>query len=86
MEKQLESIRVKIDKFPMKDVFNMDDISLFYRLQTDHSLATKQLEGRKQNKERLTVIICCNEDGSINTFMDYWKICKAILRQVCQHE
>ncbi|XP_027351220.1 uncharacterized protein LOC113862331 [Abrus precatorius] len=33
-------------------------------LQADHSLATKQLEGRKQDKERLTVVICCNEDGS----------------------
>lgn len=48
----------------MKDVFNMDETGLFYRLQADHSLATKQLEGKKQDKERLTVVICCNEDGS----------------------
>ncbi|KAH1256564.1 CENP-B 2 [Glycine max] len=33
-------------------------------LQADHSLATKQLERRKQDKERLMVVICCNEDGS----------------------
>src|SRR4051812_15986856 len=59
MEKKLESIRKKIDQFP-----NMDEIGLFYRLQTDHSLATKQLEGRKQDNERLTIVICCNEDGS----------------------
>ena len=58
------SIREKIDQFPMKDVFNMDETGLFYRLQADHSLATKQPEGRKQDKERLTVVICCNEDGS----------------------
>ena len=64
MEQKLVSIREKIDKFPMKDVFNMDETGLFYRLQADHSLATKQLEGRKQDKERLTVVICCNEDGS----------------------
>ena len=48
----------------MKDVFNMDETGLFYRLQADHSLATKQLERRKQDKERLMVVICCNEDGS----------------------
>ncbi|XP_022895306.1 CENP-B homolog protein 1-like [Olea europaea var. sylvestris] len=30
----------------------------------DHSLATKQLEGRKKDKERITVIVCCNGDGS----------------------
>ncbi|CAK8571898.1 unnamed protein product [Lathyrus sativus] len=64
MEQNLVSIREKIDQFPMKDVFNMDETGLFYRLQVDHSLATKQLEGRKQDKERLTVVICCNEDGS----------------------
>ena len=64
MEKKLKSIREKIDQFPMKDDFNMDETSLFYRLQANHSLATKQLEGRKHDKERLTIVICCNEDGS----------------------
>jgi hypothetical protein len=32
--------------------------------QADNSLASKQLEGRKQNKERITFAICCNGDGS----------------------
>jgi hypothetical protein len=32
--------------------------------QADNSLATKQLEGRKQNKEHLTLAVCCNVDGS----------------------
>ncbi len=31
--------------------------------QADNSLATKQLEGCKQNKERLTLAVCCNADG-----------------------
>jgi hypothetical protein len=31
--------------------------------QADNSLATKQLERRKQNKERLTLAMCCNADG-----------------------
>jgi len=64
MKQKLVSIWEKIDQFIMKDVFNMDETELFYRLQANHSLATKQLEGRKQDKERLTVVICCNEDGS----------------------
>jgi hypothetical protein len=29
----------------------------------DNSLATKQLEGRKQNKERLTPAVCYNANG-----------------------
>jgi hypothetical protein len=32
--------------------------------QADNSLATKQLEGRKQNKERFTLDVCCNADCS----------------------
>jgi len=32
--------------------------------QADNSLATKQLEGRKQNNECLTLAVCCNADGS----------------------
>ncbi|XP_060186554.1 CENP-B homolog protein 2-like [Lycium barbarum] len=64
IETKLESIREKRDQFLMKDVFNIDETGLFYKLQADHSLATKQLEERKQDKERLTVVICCNEDGS----------------------
>ncbi|XVF51243.1 hypothetical protein PTKIN_Ptkin04bG0168800 [Pterospermum kingtungense] len=64
MENNLKSIREKVDQFEMKDVFNMDETGLFFRLQVDHSLATKQLEGKKQDKERLTIVICYNEDGS----------------------
>ncbi|MBA0869831.1 hypothetical protein Goshw_003926 [Gossypium schwendimanii] len=37
----------------------MDEIGLFYRLQADHSLATKQLEGLKKEKERLTAVFDC---------------------------
>ena len=51
MEPKLVSIREKIDQLPMKDVFNMDETGLFYRLQVDHSLATKQLEGRKESSK-----------------------------------
>ncbi|XP_076944819.1 CENP-B homolog protein 2-like [Bidens hawaiensis] len=64
MEDKLKSIRDKVDQFEMKDIFNIDETGLFFRLQPDHSLATMQLEGKKQDKERQTVAICCNEDGS----------------------
>jgi hypothetical protein len=35
-----------------------------FQFQADNSLATKQLEGCKQNKERLTLALCCNGDSS----------------------
>ena len=42
----------------------MDETGLFYRLEADYSLATKQLEGRKKDKEQITIIVYCNGDGS----------------------
>lgn len=34
------------------------------RLEPDRTLATKRLSGRKKNKERLSIALCSNADGS----------------------
>ncbi|KAG8391682.1 hypothetical protein BUALT_Bualt01G0212700 [Buddleja alternifolia] len=60
----LPSIREELDKWAWKVIYNMDETGLFYRMQANNSFTTKQLEGRKQNKERITIVICCNGDGS----------------------
>ncbi|KAK0595401.1 hypothetical protein LWI29_006254 [Acer saccharum] len=64
IEIALPRIRAKLDQFHWKDIYNMDETGLFFRLEADHSLATKQLEGRKKDKERITIAVCCNGDGS----------------------
>jgi len=60
----LPDIRAVVDAYAKKDVFDMDETSLCWRLQADNSLATHQLEGRKINKERITLVICANSDSS----------------------
>jgi hypothetical protein len=45
-------------------LFLMLTLAKHFQFQVDNSLATKQLEGRKQNKEQLTLALCCNGDGS----------------------
>jgi hypothetical protein len=42
--------------------------------QANNSLASKQLEGRKQNKEQITLAIYCNGDGSDR--LSFWVIGK----------
>ena len=42
----------------------MDETGLFYRLEPDHTLATRRLSGRKKDKERITIALCANADGS----------------------
>ncbi|XP_022851306.1 CENP-B homolog protein 2-like, partial [Olea europaea var. sylvestris] len=74
IENALPGIRSKLDQFQLKDIYNMDETGLFYRLEADHSLATKQLKGRKKDKERITVVVCCNVDRSDK--LPFWVIGK----------
>ncbi|KAK5776414.1 hypothetical protein PVK06_044373 [Gossypium arboreum] len=64
IEHALPQIGAKLENFYWKDIYNMDETGLFYRLQVDHPLTTKQLERRKKDKERPAVIVCSNGDGS----------------------
>ena len=42
----------------------MDETGLQYRMLPDHSSSSRQLEGRKQGKLRLSTVTCANVDGS----------------------
>ncbi|KAK5774526.1 hypothetical protein PVK06_042381 [Gossypium arboreum] len=53
IEYALPQIRAKMELFDWKDIYNMDETSLFYCLQVDYSLAAKQLEGRKRTRKDL---------------------------------
>ncbi|KAK5794563.1 hypothetical protein PVK06_035800 [Gossypium arboreum] len=68
IEDALPQIRAKLENFDWKDIYNMDEIGLFYRLQADHSLVTKQLKGQKKNtrKDLLLCILEGSEKGEIN--------------------
>jgi hypothetical protein len=63
IEESLPRIRTILDQYALADIYNMDETGLFYRMQADNSLATRQFEGRKQNKERITITVCCNANG-----------------------
>ncbi|XKL59812.1 hypothetical protein PGB90_000828 [Kerria lacca] len=55
-----------IHKFLPKDVFNADEFGLFFKLMPDKSFVYKdeKCSGGKLSKERLTVLLCANSDGS----------------------
>lgn len=52
------------ENYPLERIYNMDETGLFYRLEPDRTLATHRLFGRKKNKERLSIALCANADGS----------------------
>ncbi len=64
IEESLPRIHTILDQYALADIYNMDEIGLFYCMQVDNSLATRQLKGCKQNKERITITICYNVVGS----------------------
>jgi DDE superfamily endonuclease/Tc5 transposase DNA-binding domain len=60
----LPLLRDKCSRYSLDRIYNMDETGLFYRLAPDRTLATRQLSGHKKNKERLSVALCANADGS----------------------
>ena len=59
-----EAIR-KMEAFAPKDVFNIDETELFFRMLPDRSLSTVEYtKGPKKAKDRITVALCCSSDGS----------------------
>jgi|GEM_PF-1216312 len=57
-------LQEKCAEYPLDRIYNMDETALFYRLEPDYSLATERLTGRKKNKERISIALCANADGS----------------------
>ena len=60
----LPTLKNKCNGYPLERIYNMDETGLFYRLEPDRTLATQRLSGRKKNKERLSIALCVNSDGS----------------------
>jgi DNA-binding Lrp family transcriptional regulator len=55
-----------IKNYSPDDVFNADETGLFFNLLPDKSLVFRgeKCHGAKRSKERLTVLLCCNESGT----------------------
>lgn len=64
IEESLPELCRLISSYAPDDVFNVDETGLFFRMQASRFLATKQLEGKKVDKQRLTVVACVNASGS----------------------
>ncbi|KAL8590354.1 hypothetical protein ACOMHN_006470 [Nucella lapillus] len=55
-----------LEKYEEKDVFNLDETGLFWRLLPDKTFTFKneKCRGQKKSKDSVTVLLCCNMDGS----------------------
>ena len=48
----------------LENIFNLDETALFFKLQRSETLASSAVQGKKVNKDRLTIAIICNALGN----------------------
>ncbi|KAL1242255.1 Tigger transposable element-derived protein 6 [Trichinella spiralis] len=60
-----DRLKVLLNDYRPDDVFNADEMGLFYCILPNKTLILKSenCSGVKVDKERLTVLLCCNEFG-----------------------
>jgi hypothetical protein len=63
IDETIEQIIEKIKQYKLQDIYNMDETGLFYRMSPDKTISTRQIEGSKKDKTRMTVAFTCNADG-----------------------
>ena len=59
-----QQLRDLLGRYRLADVYNFDETGLFYRLEPNRTLATGPVHGTKKCKDRLTIGLCANADGS----------------------
>jgi hypothetical protein len=60
----MADVRTLCKEYPLKDIYNMDETGLNWRRSPDRTLATKAMSGTKKSKDRITVALTSNADGS----------------------
>ena len=61
---ELPKLRKKISEYSINEVFNADEFGLFYKSASDYRIGPSRLAGRKNKKERLSLIACVNGYGT----------------------
>ena len=64
IENGREEIASLIAQYPPNRVYNMDETAKQYNMRPTRTLATSKVAGFKESKERLTIALCSNADGS----------------------
>jgi hypothetical protein len=59
-----EQIKNITSQYQLSDIFNADETGLFWQLEPSRVLSTGPVTGRKKSKERITVMLTCNADGT----------------------
>jgi len=59
-----EEIKSITSQYQLSDIFNADETGLFWELEPSRVLSMGPVAGKKKSKERITVMLTCNADGT----------------------
>jgi hypothetical protein len=74
-EDEMRAIRTLCGEYTEENIFNMDETGLYWRQGPSAGLSTRARPGRKKDKTRISIVCCCNFDGSQRFAL--WAIGKA---------
>lgn len=63
-ERRMEELRALCQEYDSVNILNMDETGLFWKSTPGKTLATEQVSGKKKEKDRITIAVTCNADGS----------------------
>ena len=72
----MQEIHDILSDYEQKDIYNMDETGLYWKRAPNFTLATEQPKGIKQDKSRITALMCGNADGNEKTpvwFIGYYE-------------
>nr|CCA26497.1 putative CENPB/ARS binding proteinlike protein [Albugo laibachii Nc14] len=64
VDKGRVELRARIVDYEAKDVYNLDEIALYYCKPPSENISAEPISGRKSDKKRRTVTVAGNADGS----------------------
>ena len=64
VNKELEELRIMLILYKADDIYNMDEIVLYWKMILDWILVNEPRSGGKKIKNRITVNLCCNVIGT----------------------
>lgn len=63
-EEEMKAVRTLCGEYAEDDIYNMDELGLFWRSAVNQGLLSSATPGRKQDKSRISIAVCCNSTGS----------------------
>lgn len=64
LETMRENLRQTLRDYDPKDIFNCDEMGLFWKMKPSRTISNGPVAGSKQSKDRVTVMLTCNSTGS----------------------